>query len=71
MVPVLHLEYNNFQAAPSTWYAASHTNNSNWYLNHISMQVRDEVHPPLLRSLQDSWKAALSKRPYQFWQESL
>lgn len=40
MVPILHLEYNNFQAAPSTWYAASQTNSSNWYLSHISMQVR-------------------------------
>ena len=39
MVPVLHLEYNNFQAAPQTWFLASHNNSSKWYLRHISMQV--------------------------------
>ena len=39
MVPVLHLEYNKFQAAPQTWYAASRPLSSKWYLHHISMQV--------------------------------
>ena len=61
MVPILHLEYNNFQAAPQTWYAASQTNSSKWYLNHISMQVRMTIHHPILKSTHHSWKPCLSK----------